>query len=94
MDPYIQLGNSNSVPSKFQDDSNVLSYNGQIHNDSNEIYDNHHDNTSFNAIFHEGYIFRNLIDFLKSSNQSANILFDKNGMTISELNGQNTLLNN
>ena len=52
------------------------------------------DKTRINVVFHEGYSFRNFIDFLKCSGQSASMIFSSNGIALSESDAGNTRLIN
>jgi len=64
------------------------------YNDSNKnVAIQYQDNTSFRATFHDGYIFRNLIEYIKKCNQHANIVFSKNEISFSEMNNNGTILN-
>lgn len=64
------------------------------YNSSNNQLQNHYqDNTAFRATFHDGYIFRNLIEYIKKCNQKANIIFSKNEISLSEMNNNGTILN-
>jgi hypothetical protein len=47
----------------------------------------------FYAEFSDGYSFRNLIEYLKSTNTNGNFIFHKNGVNYSQHNNTNSLLN-
>lgn len=47
----------------------------------------------FYAEFSDGYSFRNLIEYLKSTNTNGNFIFHKNGISYSQHNNSNSLLN-
>jgi hypothetical protein len=47
----------------------------------------------FYAEFSDGYSFRNLIEYLKSTNTNGNFIFHKDGISYSQLNNSNSLLN-
>jgi hypothetical protein len=47
----------------------------------------------FYAEFSDGYSFRNLIEYLKSTNTNGNFIFHKEGISYSQHNNSNSLLN-
>ena len=47
----------------------------------------------FYAEFSDGYSFRNLIEYLKSTNTNGNFIFHKDGISYSQHNNSNSLLN-
>ena len=47
----------------------------------------------FYAEFSDGYSFRNLIEYLKSTNTNGNFIFHKDGITYRQHNNSNSLLN-
>jgi hypothetical protein len=47
----------------------------------------------FYAEFSDGYSFRNLIEYLKSTNTNGNFIFHKDGLSYSQHNNSNSLLN-
>jgi hypothetical protein len=47
----------------------------------------------FYAEFNDGYSFRNLVEYLKSTNTTGNFIFTNKGITYSQNNSSNTLLN-
>jgi hypothetical protein len=47
----------------------------------------------FFAEFSDGYSFRNLVEYLKSTNTAGNFLFHSQGITYTQNNNSNTLLN-
>lgn len=64
-----------------------------IQNNNLNVTNIYQDDTSFMVIFHDGYTFRLLMEYIKSTCQSGNIIFNKTSIVLTECNEHFTILN-
>ncbi len=61
-----------------------MNSNGQVYDINNNKINEYKDKTYINVIFHEGYSFRNFIDILNCLGYSSSMVFNKDGILLSE----------